>query len=286
MYDLHKTCEAHPDYWLKDSSGHYVYIQLSPNLPKVHIFDLANQDMREAWLDVLRNAKAGGADGAFLDRGNSLASMWDLSEEHAKAWDAGHVHIVEEAGKIFNDGVVIGNDAYIGGVNGRMFEVFGHNRRLGWGKLPADIAAIESPEGRGKIIEVHGEPLDLKGTEACSPEVFNITLTGFLIGVQENMFYFCSDSWDAQQGWDKWHPEFDRPLGEPTAPANVRNLTDGRLHYERTFKSGTKAILEATGEKGDNPLACVCWSGGEITGPSACSAHCSPLSAHNTLIYP
>lgn len=91
--------------------------------------------MRDAWLDVLRVAKASGfVDGCFIDRGNTNASdgtggahNWKLTPAQKRNWDAGHASLLAESGAIFHDGVVVGNNQNYPGVNGRMYESFGND---------------------------------------------------------------------------------------------------------------------------------------------------------------
>ena len=279
-YNLHRRCANQPEIWLRDLAGDYVYIKGPGSGDPLHVFDLANGAAREAWLDVLRDARAAGIDGAFVDRGNTNATAgtggahgWNLSAAHKAAWDAGHVAMLQEAGKIFANGVVIGNNQYYPGVNGRMFESFGNDFTDGWAGLPRDIEALTLAQGG--FVEVHGEPRELGKDEACPDDVFNVNLAAYVVGAQENQYYFCSDGWTVQNGWDKWRPEFDRPLGSPRQGRALQSpLGDGNMTYTRHFASGTWAYLRCNGLPGDTPLGCVCWSGGEVTGPSGCEAVC------------
>ena len=107
MYDLHKTMEANPEWWMKDDAGEYIM------LAGQKTFDLSVEGCRNAWLAVLQNAKVSGAiDGAFLDRGNTYGDMLrNVSSARQAAWNAGHDLIEAGAQAIFNGSVVILNNA-------------------------------------------------------------------------------------------------------------------------------------------------------------------------------
>lgn len=61
----------------------------------------------------------------------------------------------------------------------------------------------------GVVCQVHGETkhgTGGSGDRACTNEVFNVTLAGFLIGAGERAFYACTDGWTAQAGWSVLAP--------------------------------------------------------------------------------
>jgi hypothetical protein len=168
QYDLHSTLQKRPELWLKGDDGEYVYIHKPGCLPsnssscQVHIFDHAQPAMRALFMSVLEGAQQSGAvDGCFLDRGNTNASAgaggahgWHLSAARKAAWDAGHMLVLQAAGELFSEGVVLGNNADFRGVNGRMIESFGNDFQSSWGGLLADVALLQREAERGTFLEV------------------------------------------------------------------------------------------------------------------------------------
>eukprot|EP01050_Picozoa_sp_SAG11_P028392 SAG11_NODE_7569_length_1122_cov_0.881438_1_plen_296_part_01 len=194
QYALHADLTKKPALWLTDDLGQPIVIHKPECVPSnssscsVHVFDHAQTQMRALFLGVLRRAKASGAiDGCFLDRGNTNATAgaggahgWKLSAARKAEWDAGHMEVLQAAGQLFSDGVVLGNNADFSGVNGRMIESFGNDFQLAWGGLLDDIALLQREARTGTFLEVHGEsreglgPPSPAGTssKACTPDVF------------------------------------------------------------------------------------------------------------------
>ena len=124
-------------------------------------------------------------------------------------------------------------------------------------------------------------------SKACTPDVFNITLAGFLIGVGERAYYACTTGWTAQAGWDEWHHEYDLPLGAPAGLAThvvsvvsttEAGATTGReLHaFRRSFEHARVELNVTAAGDATSVTACVCWSSGWVTGPGeVCSAICA-----------
>ena len=71
------------------------------------------------------------------------------------------------------------------------------------------------------------------------------TLAAFLIGMNKYSYYQCSNGWQWPDAWNIWHKEFDKPLGEPLAPAIKKNGV-----YSRSFKSGTNVTFDTSTNKG------------------------------------
>jgi hypothetical protein len=302
QYDLHVELTKQPTLWLADDDGEPIYIHKPDCVPfnssscRVHVFDHAQPKMRELFLGVLRRAKASGAiDGCFLDRGNTNATAgaggahgWKLSAARKAAWDAGHMQILQSAGQLFADGVVLGNNADFPGVNGRMIESAFSDFKLGWGGLLDDVALLQHEATVGTFLEVHGEsrqglgPPAPPGTnsEACTPAVFNITLAAFLIGAGERAYYACTKGWTAQAGWDQWHHEYSLPLGAPDSLAKhtVANSAATGLplqSFRRSFEHARVELDVAGTGANTSVTACVCWNAGWITGPDQpCKARC------------
>eukprot|EP00051_Salpingoeca_urceolata_P009001 m.110546 g.110546 ORF g.110546 m.110546 type:complete len:386 (-) comp16053_c0_seq2:194-1351(-) len=274
-YDLHAYLTQHPDLWLRSQSGDFAYINVPGSTSKIHVFDLANPTMQQVFLDVLRKAKASGyIDGCFLDRGNTNATRgtggahgWNLTAAKAAAWDRGHAFVLSEAGKIFSDGVVIGNNQDYSGVNARMFEMFGKHDLL------ADVEAVLAEDG-SRFLEIHGEPVTTNHLDqACPDDVFQQTLAGFLVAAHNKSYYACTNGWNVQAGWDQWRVEYDFELGDPLGAAQRSSAPAGATTFKRSFASGTKVVL-TVGPNNSHLLPCTCWGNGHITGPTGCASIC------------
>lgn len=310
QYDLHAELAKRPTLWLHDDNGQPIVIHKPGCAPanssscSVHVFDHAQPQMRELFLGVLQRAKASNViDGCFLDRGNTNATAgaggahgWRMGASRKAAWDAGHMEVLQLAGRLFSDGVVLGNNADFSGVNGRMIESFGNDFQDNWGGLLADIALLQHEAKLGTFLEVHGESRPGLGrpsppgssSKACTQEVFNITLAAFLVGAGERAFYACTAGWTAQAGWDEWHHEYDLQLGDPVGMATHEEMSSGNdaaetglagnlpLHtFKRSFQHA-RVELNVTGANATTAVtACVCWESGWITGPELpCQAIC------------
>ena len=58
-------------------------------------------------------------------------------------------------------------------------------------------------------------------------------------------YYGCSRGWYFEPDWSVWHPQYDKPLGEPMGDA----VKKGDV-YTRQFKSGTKVTFNVTSNVG------------------------------------
>ena len=89
---------------------------------------------------------------------------------------------------------------------------------------------------QGLFIEVH--------TNDCE-NTLDDTLAAFLIGAQKYSYYACSNGWEWPGDWNKWWPEYDKSLGQPTGDAVKKGNT-----YSRSFKSGTSVTYDVSTNKG------------------------------------
>ena len=103
----------------------------------------------------------------------------------------------------------------------------------------------------------------------CSLVAFNATVAAFLTGMGKYAYYGRGGGWGATgesacASWLQWMPEYDRPLGEPTAVA----AEPSPGVYTRAFATGTRVFLNTTKGGGH----CVWWSDGATTGDEATCA--------------
>ena len=61
-------------------------------------------------------------------------------------------------------------------------------------------------------------------------DMYKRSLAAFLIGASEYSYYACTNGWGYRDGWSKWSPDYDRPLGQPNGTA-VKTKTG----WKRTF---------------------------------------------------
>lgn len=69
-------------------------------------------------------------------------------------------------------------------------------------------------------------------------------------------YYWCSQGWTLQTGWDSMSPDYLRPLGAPTG--NATRTANG---WARAFASGTKVTLDTAWAR-----PCIEWADGHRTG--------------------
>ena len=80
----------------------------------------------------------------------------------------------------------------------------------------------------------------------CEGQAFQSQLAGFLIGVEELMWFMCSKANYYVSDNAQWFDEYSRPLGEPLQKA----VTVGDI-WVREFAYGTIAIYNQTSNVGD-----------------------------------
>ena len=106
------------------------------------------------------------------------------------------------------------------------------------------IATIANMSARGQLTQSHAMG-PVSGPFADDARAF--AMASFLIGAG-NLSYFSFANW-ATDCWTlagtEWWPEYDRPLGEPTSPANTR-LPGKRWKFWRNFSSATVYVDVAT----------------------------------------
>ena len=266
---------------LHDLHGRLVYLGgcgSTHAAPNHTIYDHSLPEMRKLWVENIANvtrANPGLVDGVFCDRSGSIADVatkdlmcYDFAPGHLDAWDRGHWASVADTMAALRPltptAIVIGNHAEPtpsmnlskGATwNGKMFEHFIPDRPYIPGGDQLTALQNDAHFPGGLIAEVH--------VDSCSytSDIYNRSLAAFLIGASEHSYYACTEGWGFPSGWDKWNPDYDRPLGAPNGPA-VRTGTS----WQRTFASGTSVWLET---KDQLPHAwgssCIRWADGHVT---------------------
>ena len=196
------------------------------------------------------------------DQASERCLQGDYTPSDYREWELGHALMLQAAQKRAPDGVyVVANNNATRGVRGRQFERWCHADFDG-NSIVQNIAELRSELAAGKIALVHGG-------EPCDAASLALSLSAFLMGAARGAYFACTDGWSLHSGWlpEARAPEYDRALGAPLGAANV-TVRASRHVYERSFASGTRALLVVDGSAAGPQRAegCVFWSGGEVTG--------------------
>ena len=173
-------------------------------------------------------------DGCFCDSSQSTDGTFEppLSPEKAKAWGEGLVALTKEVQEALGeDKLLIGKTTDQPYVKCAQIEFFTASN--------ASINELMLGVKNKKFVQAHIP-------ERCTNDLTDY-MAAFLIGAGENCYFGCG-SWHAS-GNDTvpfmWHPEYDKSLREPKAPATYK---DGL--WEREFMSGTEVTFDANRKKG------------------------------------
>jgi hypothetical protein len=240
-YRLHQVFMEHPDWWLRNASGQPVHVAPPGDKTVMEVFDFSQEVVRQLWMNVCFNAgKSGVIDGFFADRaGEDNFAHNTLTPEKEAAYSKGHLQVLQDLQTAIADNILIANNAVLNGVFGTMLESFAANEE--------SIQSLMEAVDKGRLVEVHaGYHQD--GTDNFCKDVNN-SLAAFLIGAGPYSYYGCSRGWgfsDHQPSdWLVWHPQYDKPLGEPLGEA-VKN---GSV-YIRHFAKGTTVRFDTSDNRG------------------------------------
>eukprot|EP01084_Bolivina_argentea_P265381 449817_1 len=254
-------------YLLHDNNGNLVWwSKCYPSRPNVTVFDLSQNETRNLWLSTIKYALTkypNVVDGIYADSARAKLQddlgCYNWSQQQINQWNQGHILLIQETMNIVKTinphrGIVIGNNADINGVNGRMFESFRTNdsRALPPGN---DLNVLMNDNGI-RITEVHDDKCNcLNGSFQ-----YNQTLSAYLIGAYKYSYYGCSNGFGLQNDWDEIWQNIDyyKPLGEPIMNATFNNMT--RIYY-REFNKGVKVWLDEQWQ-----FPCISWNDGSFTG--------------------
>ena len=208
---------------------------------------------------------SGVLNGAFIDgnRGGwSSGILSGTTPAHAAAWSAGlksaHValataltpyngtmisnYFTTEAESVCEGGMMERGGAGLNDVKNLQYYA---NRTCGLHSTPC-------------LVDYHAQYADVYHSAT-----FNATLAAFLAGAGEYAYYGRGGGWggngaSACASWLEWPPEFDKPLGAPTAVASE----PAPGVFTRAFASGTHVFINTTKGGGH----CVWWADGSVTG--------------------
>ena len=197
---------------------------------------------------------------------------WNVSQAVATAWVNGHqraLDLLTAALEKSVDGILIANGGANKHTNAFMMETF----------MPSsgDIRTIQSAVVKGLTNQVHCNYY----AQARNPDVRDC-LAAFLIGTGPRAYFSGPFGWQVRQQKidplglrdvrQRWLPEFDQPLGEPTT-----NATLGLDNvWSRTFRFA-RVEFNATVCKGR-----FMWSDGSVTVGPGCTVGCARCFKENT----
>eukprot|EP01084_Bolivina_argentea_P248465 415640_1 len=248
-------------YLLHDKNGNLIYLkQCKSKSPNYTVFDLSQSKTRLFWLNTVKYALTkykGVVDGIFADRANNQShsvQLCNITQSKYNKWNLGHELMLQEAMDLVYSinserGIIIGNNADIGIVNGRMFEMFEtYNYNTG-----QNLKQLMNENGK-RITEVHEDQCTFYSAK------YNQSLAAYLIASYKYSYYGCTQGFTLQKGWDIiWqNQDYFKPLGEPLMNATFDNNTQ---IYHRKFGKGVNVWLDSQWLK-----PCILWSDGSITG--------------------
>ena len=234
FYRVHETLAAHNEWWLKDNNGRTVLVGGDKSFPKpaqgLLVPDYRQKVVQKLWSDECVNVARdnyGIVDGCFSDTPQvNTFNGYNFTKQDLKEFEIGHnasIAATQFGLNASNASVTICDNGYVPQGNiATMLQTFDAAEQY--------IQQLLSFSTRGVLIEVHAHQ--------CTGTAFINTLSAFLIGMNKYSYYGCSNGWQWPDSWNIWHPEYDKPLGQPLGPAIKVNGI-----YSRSFKSGTNVTF-------------------------------------------
>ena len=174
-------------------------------------------------------------DGCFSDRPNQNSfGGYNFTQQDLLQFEIGHNKSISSAQvemNKFNASIMISNNGWVPtDIVATMLQIFEAEEQY--------IEQLLSFSTKGILVEAHA------GVKAGCDDITD-TLAAFLIGMNKYSYYACSTGWIWPDSWDKWYPEYDKPLGEPLGAAVNKNGI-----YSRSFKSGTNVTFDTSTNTG------------------------------------
>lgn len=271
-YKLHGLMKVHPEWRLKNSTGHDIGPPGSGGSSSGSaspggnwLYNLTNDAMRAAWVDTCVSAARNGCSGCFIDQANVPEGIatWPSNSAEVATYRLAHLAALTELdaalaplSKGFGIDNHLGTRAY--GTSAMMIEDF-----VGTEKCVETLITLAA---RNFTVEAHVGNYPAGNT--CEHADTN-SLAAFLIGAGEYHYYHCANTWgsDARwpavsDGWLDWLPEYDMPLGAPLSLATQkpsRAGVAGASLWSRSFQSGTRVEFD-----GGVGAGTIWWSNGVV----------------------
>jgi hypothetical protein len=242
LYDACKIVARHPQWIFRNKKGEPIY-----KVGTLEQYNLLNPEFRRWWASIAGKAVTEyGCDGIFMDAvDQAKRPIW-----MKRGWGEGNEHMLtravvdmmrlanrqmgEDAFLVYNGirsldpaGNTTGTE-YLPHARGVMIEHFTAFHSQSKESIEADIKAITSAAGMGKIVVVKGWPdptfnwankekmripSNVLADEARKKIIFSLAC--FLIAAQKNSYFSYSWGWREQHGSLVDYPEFHKPLGKP-----------------------------------------------------------------------
>lgn len=247
-----------------------IVIRNDNGMEGINVFGFDKPLGQQLYVDTIKNLTATGfVDGFFGDKWNKGAVLqngeWQIcnkecgyvSEETAKAWNAGKAKVLAEVTQHCGDGPYWGNgDTFSLGP-----EPVSSNMNGWWnGKWrqitdPRDvIKKVQQELASHKYVTMgvgdqHWDT-DPDSAEALQGQCVGDCLARVLLAIEEGVMLIAN-------GWDE---SYDRPLGKPVGPAMFQNkILPATLIRE--FESGTKAVFTYHNDEKKGGTGEIWWGG-------------------------
>ena len=259
-YDANTALKDIPNALLSDAEGNTKLVR-----NRVQAYDLSTPGLRDWWVKSCQQVVADPAiDGLFLDGNIKALEPGYLARQIGKAKKkqtmAGYHLLLKETRKALGPKkLMVANILrarfpqagfeYIDAFDGAYLEGFFHNvGKVGYEEYVAKgIAVMQKAARTGKIIaytatlsetvntsrmgidEAHGKA----ASEEEARRQLYYKLAVFLVCAEKYSYVRIHEGYSANEGegWMRWFPEYDRPLGPPQGPATRKGHV-----YTRAFK--------------------------------------------------
>lgn len=220
------------NYSLRDANGEKLKFA-----DQFYVFDVSRPEVRKWWLDTCLNAtNFANGDGCFCDSSYRTDPKFKPSPTQSKldAWGEGLTSLTREVQEALGDDKLligkVANQSYVKAVQIEFFE--NNNDSINSLMLGVEV---------GQVMQAH-VPVKVP----CKSDLTDY-IAAFLIGAGKYCYFGCGN-WYAE-GNDTtplmWHPEYDKPLGDPIGPAKYEAGV-----WTRNFSSGTKVMFDTNTKKG------------------------------------
>jgi hypothetical protein len=265
-YSWQQDIKKHPEWLLYDVNGNPLH-KTRGDIPQ---FDITKSCWQQWWLyNTGKLIADSNIDGIFIDALAQIVRI--TSQDKLDLWSEAKYnamcHTTSELLQITQErlpeGAIIVNNGlfadmpgleddglgWLDFANSTMVEHFGaFEARDEEGDIIPEVMArqielVQIAGQRDKVVLVKGWPGDLYWTnpkyqslsfsekEQLAEERLEFALAAFLIAAEEYSYFGYSWGWLSNDGWFKWYPEFEEPLGLPQNSA-VRN----GFSYSRSFE--------------------------------------------------
>ena len=235
MTRMSRQSDTH-NYYLRDANGDKV---VYTGKYDYYVFDVSRPEVRKWWLDTCLNATSfANGDGCFCDASQRTDAIMkfkpSLPQSKLNAWIEGLTALTREVQEALGDDkLLIGKVANQSYVKAVQIEFFRNNND----SINSLMLGVEA----GQVVQAH-VPIQVPCTNDLTDYI-----AAFLIGADKYCYFGCG-TWYTE-GNDTtplmWHPEYDQPLGAPTAPAKYKGEV-----WTRSFASGTEVMFNTKTNKG------------------------------------